>query len=79
MRRFLLSLAAATAITATAALAPAQAMTAGTASGIQAALASTSALDEAAYVCRHRFHTSRRICWWRPNYSRGWRWRRWRR
>jgi hypothetical protein len=71
-------LAAATAIMAAAA-APSQAMTPGVASGIQSALADTSVLDEARYVCRHRFYTSRRVCWWRPGPYRGWRWRRWRR
>jgi hypothetical protein len=76
MRRSLLLLAAALAI---ATAAPAQAMMAGTASGIGAALADIGVLDEARYVCRHRFSTSRRICWWRPGPYRGWRWRPWRR
>jgi hypothetical protein len=79
MRTTLLSLTAATAIATAAALSPAQAMTVGTASGIEAALADTSVLDDVAYVCRHRFYSSRRVCWWRPGYNRGWRWRRWRR
>jgi hypothetical protein len=79
MRKVLLSLVAAAATTAAAALAPAQAMTPGTASGIQAAFADTSLLDEVRYVCRHRFYTSRRVCWWRPGPYRGWRWGRWRR
>ena len=62
-----------------AALSPAQAMTVGTASGIEAALADTSVLDDVVYVCRHRFYSTRRVCWWRPGPYRGWRWRRWRR
>jgi hypothetical protein len=75
----LLSLTLASAIAAAAALTPAQAMTAGTASGIKAALADAGLVAEVAYVCRHRFYTTRRICWWRPGPYRGWRWRRWRR
>jgi hypothetical protein len=76
MRRILLSLTAASAIVSAAALlAPAGAMTVGTASGMQAALDETSALDEVVYVCRHRYYSSRRVCWWKPNYS----WRFWRR
>lgn len=80
MRRTLLSLTAASAfVSATALLAPAGAMTVGTASGIKAAIEETSVLDDVVYVCRHRYYTSRRVCWWRPGgYS--WRpWRRWRR
>jgi lipopolysaccharide biosynthesis regulator YciM len=51
----------------------AHAMTAGTASALEAALAQQSLVQDAAYICRHRFYTSRRICWWRPS------WRYWRR
>jgi hypothetical protein len=80
MRRILLSLTAASAIVSITALAAsAGAMTVGIASGLRAALEETSVLDEVVYVCRHRYYTSRRVCWWRPGgYS--WRpWRRWRR
>jgi hypothetical protein len=76
----LLSFTAASAIVSAAALlAPASAMTVGTAPGINAALEQTSVLDPVVYVCRHRYYSSRRVCWWRPGgYS--WRpWRRWRR
>ena len=76
MRRIVLSLAAASAIVSAAALAPASAMTVGTVSGVQPAVADTSARQDAAYVCRHRFFTSRRVCWWRPD--RPWRHRHWR-
>ena len=76
MRRVLLSLTAASIILLSAALAPAGAMTVGTASGIKAGLAETSAVDEVVYVCRHRYFTSRRLCWWRPG---GYSWRLWRR
>ena len=41
-------------------------MTVGTAPGVQAALADTGVVDEVVYVCRHRYYTSRRLCWWRP-------------
>ena len=80
MRKILLSLAAASAIVAAASVAPASAMTVGTASGIQAAIADTSMLDEVVYVCRHRGYSSRRACWWRPGgygYRRYYRYRRW--
>ena len=78
MRKVLLFLAAASAIVAAASVVPASAMTVGTASGIQTGLADTSVLDEVAYVCRHRGYSSRRVCWWTPNYRsrRSWR-RRW--
>ena len=80
MRKVLLFLAAAFAIVAAVSVVPASAMTVGTASGIQTALADTSVLDEVAYVCRHRAYSSRRVCWWRPGgyYIRPWRrYRRW--
>ena len=76
MRRVLLPLTTASTILAAAALAPASAMTIGTASGIKAGLAETSAIADVAYVCRHRYWTSRRLCWWRPG---GYSWRLWRR
>jgi len=76
MRKILLSLAAASAIVAAASVAPASAMTVGTASGIQAAVADEAALlQDVAYVCRHRYYSSRRMCWWTPGYRRGY-WRR---
>jgi len=82
MRSFLLSVTAASALLAAASLAPAHAMTVGTASTMQAAVDNASALEDAAYVCRHRYYSSRRVCWWRPGYygRRHWhpRWhRRW--
>ena len=76
MRRVLLSLAAASMVLSVAALTPASAMTVGTAPGIKAGLAETSAVDQVVYVCRHRYWTSRRLCWWRPG---GYSWRFWRR
>jgi hypothetical protein len=78
MRKILLSLTAASAIVAAASIVPASAMTVGTASGIQAAIDGTSAVEDVAYVCRHRYYTSRRGCWWTPTYRyRGWRRRHW--
>jgi hypothetical protein len=76
MRTTFLSLTAAGAMATIAALMPANAMTVGAASGVQAAIADTSSLQDARYVCRHRFHTSRRVCWWRPD--RPWRHSHWR-
>lgn len=75
MRRLLLSLAAASAMVATASVLPASAMTVGSAPALQAALADQALVQDAAYTCRHRFYTSRRICWWSPNFRR-WHWRR---
>src|SRR5438045_1413510 len=80
MRKILLSLTAASAIVAAASIAPASEMTVGTASGIQAAIDGTSAVEDVAYVCRHRYMSSRRACWWQPGgyYYRPYRrWRRW--
>ena len=69
MRKILLSLTAASAIVAGASIAPASAMTVGTASGIQAAIDGTSAVEEVAYVCRHRYYSSRRACFWTGGYG----------
>jgi hypothetical protein len=77
MRKVLLSLTAASAIVAAASVAPASAMTVGTASGLHAAIADTSAVEDVAYVCRHRYYSSRRVCWWTPGYRRGFWRRRW--
>jgi hypothetical protein len=41
----------------------ANAMTVGSASGIQQGLAETSAVEKVFRVCRHRFWTSRRECY----------------
>ena len=78
MRKLLLTIAATAAILSAPSLAPAQAMTPVTASGIEAALADTAILQDVAYVCRHRALSSRRICWWGPGFRRHWHWRRWR-
>lgn len=78
MRSFVLTLIAAFAVAAAALSAHAGPVTVGAASGIQAAFAETSAVQDAAYVCRHRSFSSRRVCWWRPTYRhRYWRSRRW--
>jgi len=81
MRRTILGLAAAIALASAATVQPVSAMTAGTASAIEAALAETNVLQDVAYVCRHRYYSSRRVCWWQPGrYRWGWKpWRRWRR
>jgi hypothetical protein len=39
------------------------AMTVGTASGIQQSLVTTSAIEKVVRVCRHRFWTSKRVCY----------------
>ena len=69
--KILLSLAAASAIVAAASISPASAMSVGTASGIQAAIADTGVLEEVAYVCRHRYYSSRRVCWSAATIGRG--------
>jgi len=75
---------AAAAITSAAALAaPAHAMTVHPASAMRPALEASGSpkgdLEQVVYVCRHRYYTSRRVCWWRPTGS-WWRpWRRWHR
>jgi hypothetical protein len=70
MRSLVLSLTAASAIVAGASVVtPAQAMTVGTASAIETAIDNLSAVEEAAYVCRHRYYSSSRRCWWRPSYG----------
>ena len=68
MSKTLLSLAAAAAIVSSAALLPtgADAMTVGTVAGIQAAIDSANLIEEGRYVCRHRWNTSGRRCYWRP-------------
>jgi hypothetical protein len=68
MRKTLLPLAAAAVVSA-AALLPTQAsaMTIGTASGIAAAIESSSLMENARYVCTHRWRSSRRHCYWRPS------------
>jgi hypothetical protein len=76
MRRALLLLTAASTILTGAALMPANAMTVDTASGLRAGLAEAIPLEQVVYVCRHRYFTSRRLCWWRPG---GYSWRFWRR
>jgi hypothetical protein len=77
MRKLLVTLTAASAIVAAASIAaPASAMTVGTATGLKAAAAGTSVVEDVVYVCRHRYWSSRRVCWWRPG---GYRWGRWHR
>lgn len=76
MRKLALA-AVAAALVAAPSLTPAHALAVGTAPALEAAIAETDLLQDAAYVCRHRFYTSRRLCWWRPALGhRGWRWRR---
>ena len=38
----------------------------GSAAAMEMALEDMSALENAAYVCRHRYYSSRRVCWWTP-------------
>jgi hypothetical protein len=78
MRTSLLTIAAAV-LFAMATLSASQAMTLGTASGLRSAIEQTASVEDAVYVCRHRYWSSKRRCWWQPTY-RGWRWhwRRWR-
>jgi hypothetical protein len=52
-------------------------MTVGTASSLQTAIDAGSDVVDVAYVCRHRYYSSRRVCWWTPGYRRGYWRRRW--
>jgi len=38
----------------------------GSAAAVEMALEDMSALENAAYVCRHRYYSSRRVCSWTP-------------
>ncbi len=78
MRKTLLAIAATTALISAALLVPgrADAMTVGTASALNAAIADSNLIEDIATVCRHRTYSSRRVCWWVPSYRyRPWRWR----
>ena len=68
MRRMLLSLIADAAIVAAVALTPQPvgALPSGTLAGVRAAVSGADLSERIAYVCRHRYYTSRRVCWWRP-------------
>ena len=64
MRQYFAFMATAAAVSFSLLVAPgANAMTVGTASGIQQGLAKTSAVEQVVRVCRHRFFTSRRECY----------------
>ena len=81
MRKLLLAMTAAATVLSFIAFVPgrADAMTAGSAAGVNAAIEDMSLVQDVATVCRHRYYSSRRVCWWRPGYSyRPWRYRRWR-
>ena len=71
MRKVVLSIAAASAILAAASVTPANALSlGGTEAAIQSAIADEALVQDAAYVCRHRWRSSRRVCWWTPGYRR---------
>ncbi len=84
MRRLLIAITAAAAVLSAVGVTTgrADAMTVGTASGVRAAMEDVAAMQDVAYVCRHRYYTSGRYCFWtgyrvyRP--YRYWRYRRWR-
>jgi hypothetical protein len=76
MRKVLLTLTAAASIVAAASVAPASAMTVGAASSLQAAVDEAALVQDVAYVCRHRYYSSRRVCWWAPGYRTRRLWRR---
>lgn len=88
MSKTLLSLAAAVSIVSSAALLPsrADAITVGAASTLQAAIAAIDMTEDVRYVCRHRWNTSGRRCYWRGpsrrvcthQWSTSRRWCRWR-
>ncbi len=82
MRKSTLAIATTATLIVAAALVPgrADAMTFGTAAGLNAAVVDGNLVEDVAYVCRHRGYSSRRVCWWVPTYRyryRYWRYRRW--
>ena len=76
MRKIVLSLAAVSAIAVGIVASPAAAMPIGSATAIENAIADQALVEDAAYICRHRYYSSRRFCYWRPTY-RAWRRRYW--
>ena len=81
MNRTLRSLVAVTAIVSAATLLPSRADAMSVAAAMQMAFEDMSALENAAYICRHHYYSSRRACWWAPgrHYYRPYRYyRRWR-
>jgi hypothetical protein len=79
MRKLLLTLVAACAVVFAACSAPAAVMSAGTAPGLKAAATAASPVTEAVYICKQRYWSGKRYCYWRPGgYHWRWRWRWWR-
>jgi hypothetical protein len=75
MRKLFLSLAAAGAIAVCPV--PAGAMTAGDAPGFKAAAAEIGATIRIVYICKQRYWSGKRYCYWRPGgYRWRWHWRR---
>ena len=74
MRKFLLILTIAGAI---APVAPATAMPLAPASDLAKAAAATRPLDQVVYICKQRYWSGKRYCYWRPG-GYHWRWRLWR-
>ena len=68
MNRTLLSLATAVTIVSGATLVPSQAsaLGMGAAAAIDLAVQDMNMMEDVRYVCRHRYHSSRRVCWWVP-------------
>jgi hypothetical protein len=71
MRKLVCALAAAAAISALP-LGQASAVTLGGTAGLQSAASGLAAVQDVRYVCRHRYYSSRRVCWWEPSYRRPW-------
>ena len=67
MRKLVLSAAAASAFLLAGANAPVNAAVGITAApSMQIAVDNANAVEEVRYVCRHRYYSSRRVCWWQP-------------
>lgn len=76
MRKLGFSLIAACSIMVAAAALPARAMTATTAAGLKSAVVDSSAATPVVYICKQRYWSGRRYCYWRPGgYRWHWRWR----
>jgi len=72
MRKLLPTAIAACALLSAAGWTPAGAMAVGSAAGLRAAAAEAGAVEPVVYICKQRYWSGKRYCYWRPG---GYRWR----
>ena len=78
MRKFLLILTAAGAIASVTPSAPAGAMPLASNSDLKTATAPVRPVEPVVYICKQRYWSGKRYCYWRPGgYHWRWRWRLW--